>query len=134
MFCIFTVWYVYWSLFWILTEAIAWSCSIKKVFLKIFAKFTERNFQASACNIIEKCFPVNFAIFLRTPFLCNTSVVCICIDLFCILSVLLIWSRVRKQQAVYGPTISSLYVIIQWYSNGKKYNIHNRSTDQHPLI
>ena len=62
----------------------------KKKMLKIFAKFTEKQLRQSlffnkaagmrpeACNFIKKrlwrrCFPVNFAKFIRTPFLQNTS-------------------------------------------------------------
>ena len=65
-----------------------WRCSIRKVFLKISQNLQKNTFvrvsylikfQASACNFILKkrlwhrCFTVNFAKFLRTPFLQNTS-------------------------------------------------------------
>ena len=49
-------------------------CSIKKVFLKI-----SQNSQESTCSRVSflslwhRCFPVNAAKFLRTPFLQNTS-------------------------------------------------------------
>ena len=45
-------------------------CSIKKVFLKNFAKFTGTLFKK---RFWLRCFPVNFAKFLRTPFLQYTS-------------------------------------------------------------
>ena len=49
-----------------LTEAVARRCSVKKVFcekgvLKPFAKFTGK-------HLCERCFPVYFAEFFRTPF------------------------------------------------------------------
>ena len=63
------------------------SCPVKKYALKNFAKFTGKHMCQSlffnkvadgACNFIKKerlwhrCFPMNFAKFLRTPFLQNT--------------------------------------------------------------
>ena len=65
-------------------------CSVKKAVLKNFAKLTGKHLCQSlffnkvagvAYNFVEKetvaqvhrCFPVNFAKFLRTPFLQNTS-------------------------------------------------------------
>ena len=60
-------------------------CSVKKDVLRNFAKFTEKHLcqglfmsEPKDCNFITKilwhrCFPVNFAKFLRTPFLQNTS-------------------------------------------------------------
>ena len=62
-------------------------CSVKGVFLEISQKSQENtcvrvsfliNCMPQACNFIKKealvqCFPVNFAKFLRTPFLQNTS-------------------------------------------------------------
>ena len=50
-------------------------CSLKKGFLRNFSKFTGKHL----CERLLKkslwhwCFPVNFAKFLRTPFLQNTS-------------------------------------------------------------
>ena len=59
------------------TEAAAQRCSVKNVFLEI-----SQNSQGNTCasfliNLLKKrlwhrCFPVNFAKFLRTPFLQNT--------------------------------------------------------------
>ena len=40
-------------------------CSFKKSVLKNFVKFTEK--------LWHRCFPVNFAIFFKTPFLQNNS-------------------------------------------------------------
>ena len=59
----------------LLSEAVAQSCSVKKVFLEI-----SQNSQDNACarlrpatllkkTLWHRCFPVNFAKFLRTPFL-----------------------------------------------------------------
>ena len=63
-------------------------CSIKKGVLRNFAKFTGKHMCQSLffnkvaglrpATLLKKrlwhrCFPVNFAIFLRTPFLQNTS-------------------------------------------------------------
>ena len=64
-------------------EAVAQRCSAKKVFLEISQNSQENTcprvsflikLQVEACNVIKKdtldrCFPVNFAKFLRTPFL-----------------------------------------------------------------
>ena len=73
------------------SEEVTKRCYVKKKkMLKIFAKFTEKQLRQSlffnkaagmrpkACNFIKKrlwrrCFPVNFAKFIRTPFLQNTS-------------------------------------------------------------
>ena len=65
-------------------------CSVKKGVLRNFAKFTGKHLcqgllfnkvagQARPATLLKKslwhrCFPVNFAKFLRTPFLQNTSV------------------------------------------------------------
>ena len=72
---------------WILcSEGVAQRCSVEKVFLKIFAKFTGDHlcqslfftkvavFRSATLSLLKKrlwyrCFPVNFAKFLRTPFL-----------------------------------------------------------------
>ena len=63
------------------SEAVVQRCSVKKVFLEIAQNSQEntcaRDFfliKLKACNFIKKslwhrCFPVNFAKFLRTPFL-----------------------------------------------------------------
>ena len=56
-------------------------CSVIKGVLRNFTKFTVKylcHSQPKACNFIKKrlwyrCFPVNFAKFLRAPFLQNTS-------------------------------------------------------------
>ena len=63
-------------------------CSVIKGVLRNFVKFTQKHLcrvsfwiiklQAEACNLLKKrvwhtCFPVNFAKFLRKPFLQNTS-------------------------------------------------------------
>ena len=64
-------------------------CSVRKFFLRNFAKFTGKNLcqslyfnkaadlspaTLSKQRLLHRCFPVNFAKFLRTPFLQNTSV------------------------------------------------------------
>ena len=46
-------------------EAIAQSCSVKKVFLEIPQNLQENN----CARVWHRCFPVNFAKLLRTPFL-----------------------------------------------------------------
>ena len=55
-------------------------CPMKKVVLRIFAKFTGKHLYQSLgpATLLKKrlwhrCFPVNFAKFLRTPFLQTTS-------------------------------------------------------------
>ena len=62
-----------------------WRCSVKKMFLEILQNSQENIcarvsflIKLQACNFIKKqalvqVFPVNFAKFLRTPFLQNTS-------------------------------------------------------------
>ena len=65
-----------------------WRCSVKKVLLKNFAKSTGKSPVLSiffnkvaglrSATLLKKklwhrCFPVNFAKFLRTPFVQNTS-------------------------------------------------------------
>ena len=66
-------------------EAVAQRCSEKKLLLKLCAEFTGKHLCQSlfnkvaglqTCNFIKKrlqyrCFPVNFATFLRTPILKN---------------------------------------------------------------
>ena len=55
-----------------LTETVARMCSVKKVFLEI-----SQNSQENTCarvsflikRLWHRCFPMNFAKFLRTPFL-----------------------------------------------------------------
>ena len=52
-------------------------CSVKKGVLKKFAKFTGKHLRQRPATLSKKrlwrrCFPVNFAKFLRTPFLQNT--------------------------------------------------------------
>ena len=49
-------------------------CSIEKDVLKNFLKFKERHL-----GLWRRCFPVNFAKFLRTPILQNTSGGCFCV-------------------------------------------------------
>ena len=67
-----------------LLEAVARRCSVKQVFLEIFQKFTGKHLCQSLFfnkvadlmptsllkrRLWHRCFPVNFAKFLRTPFL-----------------------------------------------------------------
>ena len=54
----------------LISEAVVRSCTVKNVFLKIS--------QNSQDNTWHRCFPVNFAKFLRRPFLQNTSCGCFC--------------------------------------------------------
>ena len=49
------------------SEAVVRRCSIKKAFLTLLEK-----------SLWHRCFPVNFAKFLRTPFLQNSSGGCFC--------------------------------------------------------
>ena len=65
-------------------EAVAQTCSVKKVFLEVSLN-SQKNTCARVSFLIKRpatlfkkklwhgCFPVNFAKFLRTPFLQNTS-------------------------------------------------------------
>ena len=60
------------------TEAVAQRRSIRKDFLRNFAKFTERHLCQRRATLLKKrlwhrCFPANFTKFPRTPFLQNTS-------------------------------------------------------------
>ena len=48
-------------------------CSMKKDVLKNFTKFTGRPATLLKKRLWHRCFPKNFANFLRTPFLQNTS-------------------------------------------------------------
>ena len=49
-------------------------CSVKKGVLKNFEKFTEKHLCQSLFLIqLHRCFPVNYAKFIRTPFLQTTS-------------------------------------------------------------
>ena len=51
--------------------------SSKQVFLKILSNSQENIYATLLIKILpQKCFPVNFAKFLRTPFLQNTSTGC----------------------------------------------------------
>ena len=52
------------------TEAVVQRCSIKKGVLRNCEKLTGKHLCHRLCH---RCFPVNFAKFLRTPFLQNTS-------------------------------------------------------------
>ena len=52
-------------------RGIHWMCSVKKGVFKNFAKFTGGTLLKK--RHWRKCFPVNFAKFLRTPFLQSTS-------------------------------------------------------------
>ena len=69
-------------------EAVNEKCSVKRVFLRNFAKFTGKHLCQSLFfnkitglrtatllkkRLLHRCFPVNFAKFLRTPFLQNSS-------------------------------------------------------------
>ena len=64
-------------------EAIAETCSVEKVFLKILQNFAKKHLWGRASlnkvatllkkRLSCKCFPVNFTKFLRTPTLKNTS-------------------------------------------------------------
>ena len=47
-----------------------WRCSLRKGVLRNFAKFTGKHLCSS---LWHRCFPANFAKFLRTPFLQNPS-------------------------------------------------------------
>ena len=69
------------------TEAVVQRCSVEKVFLEIL-----QNSQEHFCARVSflRCLPVNFAKFLRTPFLQNTSRGCFCKDISIILQILLI--------------------------------------------
>ena len=70
------------------TETIARRCSVRKAVLRHFAKFTGKHLCKSLFfnkvaglrpatflkkRLWDRCFPVNFAKFLRTPFLQTTS-------------------------------------------------------------
>ena len=69
------------------TEAVVWRCFVKKEFLEISQNWQENNcarvsflIKLHACQQLyykmrlwRRCFPVNFAKFLRTLFLQNTS-------------------------------------------------------------
>ena len=69
------------------TEAVIRGCSVKKVFLKFSQNLQKNPVPESILNKVadlrpatlfkkrlwHRCFPVNFAKFLRTPFLLNTS-------------------------------------------------------------
>ena len=61
-----------------MTEAVVQRCSVKKVFLEISQNSQETPVPEAARAILlkkrlwHKCFPVNFAKFLRTPFSQNT--------------------------------------------------------------
>ena len=55
-------------------EAVTWTCFVKKLFWKFFAKFTGRQlcqslFFINVSSLLQRCFPVNFANFLRTCFI-----------------------------------------------------------------
>ena len=54
------------------SEAVAWRCSVKKIFLEI-SQNSQENTCARVSLLLKKtlwhrCFPVNFVKFLRTPF------------------------------------------------------------------
>ena len=68
----------------LLVEAVAHTCSVKKMFIKNFTKFTGKHLCQSLFfnkvaglrtgtllkeRLWHSCFPVNFAKFVRTPFL-----------------------------------------------------------------
>ena len=59
------------------TEAVAQTCSIKKVFLKISLNLQENicarvSFSIKLQALWHRCYPVNFANFLRAPFFRTT--------------------------------------------------------------
>ena len=63
-------------------EAVVQRCSVKKMFLEVSQNLQE-NTCARVSTLLKKktwhrCFPVNFAKFLRTSFLQNTSGGCFC--------------------------------------------------------
>ena len=74
------------------SEAVVRRCSIKKVFLEVSQKFTGKHLcqrlflmksQTWPATLLKKglwhkCFPVNFARFLSTPFLQNSPGGCFC--------------------------------------------------------
>ena len=61
-----------------------WGCSVKKALLRNFAKLTGKHlyqslfFNKATGLSLQKCFPMNFAKFLRTLFSQNTSGGCFC--------------------------------------------------------
>ena len=66
----------------LIPEAVAWSCSIKKSVLGNFVRFTVKHWSSESCwwpatllkkRLQHRYFPVNFAKFIKTPFLQNTS-------------------------------------------------------------
>ena len=78
--------------FW--SEAVVWGCSVEKMFLEILqnsqentctrAFFLKKIAGHKPATLLKKwpwhrCFPVNFAKLLRTPFLQNTSGGCFCL-------------------------------------------------------
>ena len=66
----------------LIPEAVAWSCSIKRSVLGNFVRFTVKHWSSESCwwpatllkkRLQHRYFPVNFAKFIKTPFLQNTS-------------------------------------------------------------
>ena len=60
------------------SEAVARRCSIKKVFLEILQNSQEKTCARVKTGLWHRCFPVNFAKFLSTPFLQSSSGGCFC--------------------------------------------------------
>ena len=60
------------------SEAVARRCSIKKVFLEILQNSQENTCARVKKSLWHRCFPVNFAKFLSTPFLQSSSGGCFC--------------------------------------------------------
>ena len=82
------------------------SCSLKKGILKSFSKFIRKHlclnlFLTLQALGLDRCFPVNFAKFLRTPFSQNTS------------------RRLPPKRAYWGLNCS-LYCILDTYNCTRK--------------
>ena len=57
---------------WKVPEAVTQRCSVRKVFLEIPQNSQENTCARAKKRLWHRCFPVNFAKFLRTPFLWKT--------------------------------------------------------------
>ena len=109
-------------------------CSLKKVFLKNFTKFSAKHLcwsvffnkvsgmrpaTLSEKRLQQRCFPVNFVKFLRTPFLQNTSrqlllfvinlTVSFCKEVLYIYSNLLLLKNIGKNSQFWH-----LFISISW--------------------
>ena len=109
-------------------EAVACSCSLKKVFLENLQNSQENTcarvsflikLQASACSLIKKglwhrCFPVNFAKFQGTLFLIENSGSCFC----------------RSTLSTARNKLSQVFLSLYFTANSAKYLtshfVHNR--------